>query len=120
MLEEVVGFGHGGALMKALVTGGAGFIGSHLVERLMAGGWKVVVLDNLATGFGENVPAGKKLVTGYAGNRDLLDHVLPGCDAIFHLAAVSSVQDDEGFGHRDQRFIRRSFPLRQDPATTCL
>ena len=113
VLEEVVGFGHGGVLMKALVTGGAGFIGSHLVEGLLAGGWEVVVLDNLATGFGENVPAGAKLVTGDAGNRDLLDQVLPGCDAIFHLAAVSSVQDSldrpiavhEKNPHQNPRFV---------------
>ena len=93
VLEEVVGFGHGGVLMKALVTGGAGFIGSHLVEGLLAGGWEVVVLDNLATGFAENIAVGATFIQGEASNRILLDQVLPGCDAIFHLAAVSSVQD---------------------------
>jgi nucleoside-diphosphate-sugar epimerase len=79
--------------MKALVTGGAGFIGSHLVEGLLANGWEVVVLDNLATGLTENVPVDAILVQGDAGNQDLLDLSLPGCSAIFHLAAVSSVQD---------------------------
>jgi UDP-glucose 4-epimerase len=93
VLEEAVGFGHRGVLMKALVTGGAGFIGSHLVEGLMAEGWQVVVLDNLATGFAENIPAGATFIQGAASDRILLDQALPGCDAIFHLAAVSSVQD---------------------------
>jgi nucleoside-diphosphate-sugar epimerase len=79
--------------MKALVTGGAGFIGSHLVEGLLAGGWEVVVLDNLATGFAENVPTGATLVTGDAGDTGFLDQALPVSDAVFHLAAVSSVQD---------------------------
>lgn len=42
--------------MKALVTGGAGFIGSHVAERLLAEGWQVTVLDNLSNGFEGNVP----------------------------------------------------------------
>jgi len=79
--------------MKALVTGGAGFIGSHLVDGLLAAGWDVVVLDNLATGFAENVAEGAHFVRGDAGDTGLLDQVLPGCNAVFHLAAVSSVQD---------------------------
>jgi UDP-glucose 4-epimerase len=79
--------------MKALVTGGAGFIGSHLAKALLAGGWEVVVLDNLATGFATNIPVGAKLVEGNAGDADLLGGIMPGCQAIFHLAAVSSVQD---------------------------
>jgi UDP-glucose 4-epimerase len=79
--------------MRALVTGGAGFIGSHLVDGLLTAGWDVVVLDNLATGFAENVPEVVRFIRGDAGDTGLLDQALPGCDAVFHLAAVSSVQD---------------------------
>lgn len=93
VLEEGGGFGHGGKLMKALVTGGAGFIGSHLAEGLLLRGWEVIVLDNLSTGLAENLPAGARLLRGDAGDKGLLDQALPKCDAIFHLAAVSSVQD---------------------------
>ena len=78
--------------MKYLVTGGAGFIGSHLVEALLAQGSEVVVLDNLSTGIEANVPSGARLVVGHAGDAALLDQLLPGCAGIFHLAAVSSVQ----------------------------
>ena len=79
--------------MKALVTGGAGFIGSHLAERLLAEGWQVVVLDDLSNGFERNIPSGAEFVCGDASDNTLLSRLLPGCDAIFHLAAVSSVLD---------------------------
>ncbi len=78
--------------MKYLVTGGAGFIGSHLVEALLAQGAEVTVLDNLSTGLQGNVPDKARLVVGRAGDTGLLDPLLPGCAGIFHLAAVSSVQ----------------------------
>jgi UDP-glucose 4-epimerase len=79
--------------MRALVTGGAGFIGSHLVEGLLAIGWEVVVLDDLSSGCLENVPEGVQMVVGDARDSALLGECIPGCDAIFHLAAVSSVQE---------------------------
>jgi len=79
--------------MKALVTGGAGFIGSHVADALLTQGWEVVILDNLATGFRANVPEGVELIEGDAGDAELLDRFLPGCRTIFHLAAASSVQD---------------------------
>jgi len=79
--------------MKALVTGGAGFIGSHVAERLLAEGWQVVVLDDLSNGFERNVPSGAELVRGLALDDALLGQHLPGCAVIFHLAAVSSVID---------------------------
>ncbi|MFM8720526.1 MAG: NAD-dependent epimerase/dehydratase family protein, partial [Chthoniobacterales bacterium] len=50
--------------MKALVTGGAGFIGSHVADALLAAGWEVVILDNMGTGSADNVPAGAKLIQG--------------------------------------------------------
>ena len=78
--------------MTYLVTGGAGFIGSHLVEALLVQGAEVILLDNLSTGLQVNVPTGAGLIVGHAGDASLLDQLLPGCAGIFHLAAVSSVQ----------------------------
>lgn len=71
-----------------LVTGGAGFIGSWLVERLLARGYTVRVLDDLSTGRAENLPPAAELVVG-----DVLDPVayraaLQGIHAVFHLAGV--------------------------------
>jgi UDP-glucose 4-epimerase len=79
--------------MKALVTGGAGFIGSHLVDLLLAKGCEVVVVDNLATGRRLQVPERAVFLQGDVGDAQLLAKALPGCDVVFHLAAVSSVQD---------------------------
>ena len=50
--------------MRILVTGGAGFIGSHMVDRLVSDGHETIVLDNLATGMRENVPAAARFVKG--------------------------------------------------------
>ena len=79
--------------MRALVTGGAGFIGSHLVEHLLADGHEVVVLDNLTTGRWENLDtAGHhpsfRFVTGSVLDRTLVDELVSGVDTVFHLAAV--------------------------------
>lgn len=79
--------------MKILVTGGAGFIGSHVAERFLTDGWDVVVLDNLSTGLEKNVPQGVELVLGDANDSGILNKIVPGCHAICHLAAVSSVQE---------------------------
>jgi len=90
--------------MKYLVTGGAGFIGSHVVAALREHGADVVVLDNFSTGLEDNVPDGADMNNGHAGDGALLDELLPGCQAIFHLAAVSSVQaslDQPGAVHDD-------------------
>ena len=78
--------------MNILVTGGAGFIGSHLVRHLLAKGEKVTALDNLSTGLAENLPPEAKLV-----EMDILDEELPkvvaagAFDAIVHLAAQTMV-----------------------------
>lgn len=79
--------------MRILVTGGAGFIGSHLTDRLLADGHEVRVLDNLSTGKRENLPAHATLtlVEGDIRDRDAMEAV-SGMDAIYHLAAVASVQ----------------------------
>lgn len=78
--------------MNILVTGGAGFIGSHLVRHLLAKGENVTALDNLSTGLAENLPSEAKLI-----EMDILDEELPkvvaagAFDAIVHLAAQTMV-----------------------------
>lgn len=83
------------AFNKALVTGGAGFIGSHLVEALVAEDCEVIVLDNLSSGSLSNLEPLKDRITFYQGDireREALDKVAKGCAVIFHLAAVVAVQ----------------------------
>jgi UDP-glucose 4-epimerase len=79
---------------RCLVTGGAGFIGSHLVRRLLAEGYAVRVLDNLATGFRANldeVSADVELVEGDVQDPDVVARAVAGVDVVFHLAALGSV-----------------------------
>jgi UDP-glucose 4-epimerase len=78
--------------MRALVTGGAGFIGSHLVAALVADGTHVVVLDDLSTGSAENVAPEADLVEGDITDVSTVANVTRGCDVVFHLAARGSVQ----------------------------
>jgi UDP-glucose 4-epimerase len=74
-----------------LVTGGAGFIGSHLVERLLAQGHKVTVVDNLSNGSEDNVPEQAELIKADLSNeRELCSLESISCDVVFHLAAQSS------------------------------
>lgn len=79
---------------NTLVTGGAGFIGSHLVEALVAAGCNVAVIDNLSTGRLSNLAAVRDRITFYQGDfRDpgLLKQAVTGCEVLFHLAAIVSV-----------------------------
>ena len=79
---------------KALVTGGAGFIGSHLVDALVTEGCKVTVLDNLSTGSLSNLEQVKDNITFCKGDirdREILINAAKDCDVIFHQAAVVSV-----------------------------
>lgn len=80
--------------MHILVTGGAGFIGSHLVERLLAAGHQVRVLDDLSTGKQSNLPAhdGLEFLLGDISKADEVAPAIRGTEAVFHLAAVASVQ----------------------------
>ncbi len=89
--------------MGVLVTGGAGFIGSHMVLELLDAGEDVVVLDNLSTGFRWAVPGGAAFVEGDVGDRNLLRRLLSGqrIDAIIHFAGSvvvsESVADPLGY-----------------------
>lgn len=81
----------------ALVTGGAGFIGSHLAEHLLETGWRVTVLDDLSTGSRENLASvagrdGFLFVEGGAEEPGLVEGLSAGGEAIFHLAAAVGVQ----------------------------
>jgi UDP-glucose 4-epimerase len=74
-----------------LVTGGAGFIGSHLVEELLKRGEVVRVADNFSTGKRANVPAGVELVEGDLASEGVALRAVAGCDYVLHQAAIPSV-----------------------------
>jgi UDP-glucose 4-epimerase len=83
--------------MKTLVTGGAGFIGSHLAERLVKDGEEVIVIDNLSTGNLRNIAALQdnakfEFVKGDIRDTDLVESLVRRCDTVFHLAAAVGVQ----------------------------
>ncbi len=82
--------------MKALITGGAGFIGSHLADELIKRGYQVAILDNLSTGRYENIShlegnTNFQLVIGTILNEALIDKLVERCDIVFHLAAAVGV-----------------------------
>jgi UDP-glucose 4-epimerase len=84
-------------MTKALITGGAGFIGSHLAELLLERGWPVVVLDDLSTGSIKNVAhlkahPGFSYVLDSVMNRSLLLELVDQTDVVFHLAAAVGVR----------------------------
>jgi UDP-glucose 4-epimerase len=90
--------GKGLNMIRALITGGAGFVGSHLAERLLAGGYQVTVIDNLSTGNLRNI-------AGLMSNPDfryavedirnihVIDRLVSESDVIFHLAAAVGVRN---------------------------
>jgi UDP-glucose 4-epimerase len=79
-------------MARYLVTGGAGFIGSHLVEMLINQGHVVRVLDDLSTGRIENLPEGAELVVGSITDAPVVRRALAHMDGCFHLAAIASVE----------------------------
>lgn len=78
-------------MKRYLVTGGCGFIGSHLVERLLGAGCEVAVLDDMSTGKRENLPPQVPVTVGDVADAELVKRCVKGCDGVFHLAAVASV-----------------------------
>lgn len=95
-------------MKKSLVTGGAGFIGSHLVDRLLENNFKVTVLDNFSNGSLENLKHHKdnenlEVVECDVANREAIEKHFEGVDWVFHLAAladiVPSIQNPEAYHH---------------------
>lgn len=83
--------------MRALITGGAGFIGSHLAGALLAARHEVTVIDDLSTGRFENIShltrmPGFQLVVETITNESVADRLIRECDIVFHLAAAVGVQ----------------------------
>jgi UDP-glucose 4-epimerase len=83
--------------MNYFVTGGAGFIGSNLVDRLLSQGHEVTVYDNFSTGIPEYLENAKKysgftVIKGDLLDQDLLNRSMAGCDFVFHLAANADVR----------------------------
>jgi UDP-glucose 4-epimerase len=78
---------------SVLVTGGAGFIGSHVADALLTRGCKVTVFDNLSTGFRELVPKGTRFVHADLTDPRAIADAMPGHDLVFHLAANADVKD---------------------------
>jgi UDP-glucose 4-epimerase len=77
--------------VRVLVTGGAGFIGSHLAASYVAEGHDVVVLDDLSTGFVDHVPEGATFVHGDVMDLGLVREALDGAEVVFHQAASRAV-----------------------------
>ncbi len=77
---------------RALVTGGAGFIGHHLVKALCQGGLEVTVLDDLSVGTKDRLPDGVRFIQGDVRDTHAVSEALEGVDTVFHLAAIVSVR----------------------------
>src|ERR1700761_8551896 len=83
--------------MRFLITGGAGFIGSHLAEQLLERGDSVVILDDLSTGRAENIARlrgrpGFQVVRDSVENEATVGVLMAQCDSVFHLASAGGVQ----------------------------
>ena len=78
--------------MRSVVTGGCGFIGSHVVDRLVQRGDEVVVVDDLVTGDAANLNPDARLVRGSVLDAEMLRDAVEGADLVFHLAALPRVE----------------------------
>ena len=79
-------------MARYLVTGGAGFIGSHLVESLLDDGHAVRVLDDLSSGNRDRLPRTVEFINADVANPGAVAHAFDGIDGCFHLAAIASVE----------------------------
>jgi UDP-glucose 4-epimerase len=77
--------------MRVVVTGGAGFVGSHLATALVEGGNDTFVLDSLATGRRDNVPGGATFIEGSVDEPSTVASVMRGAELVFHLGALGAV-----------------------------
>jgi UDP-glucose 4-epimerase len=94
MGADVAALGRGESGMRALVTGGAGFIGHHLVHAIASRGDEVVVIDDFSTGYRARThgfPSRVTVIEGDIRDPDALDKAAAGCEIIFHEAALASV-----------------------------
>ena len=84
--------------MKFLVTGGAGFIGSHITERLLSDGHQVRILDDFSTGKRDNIPVSDavSVIEGDVGDFDTVRDWMQGIDIVYHEAAIASVPETVG------------------------
>ena len=84
--------------MHYLVTGGAGFIGSHICDRLLTEGHQVRILDNFSTGKHENIPASDdvEVIEGDVGDYDTVKSAMQDINMVFHEAAIASVPETVG------------------------
>jgi UDP-glucose 4-epimerase len=89
--------------MNILVTGGCGFIGSHVVDALVARGYDVTVLDDLSSGSRANLTQAATLIEGDVADAALVNRLVQQSDAIIHLAAIASVQVCEAEPARAER-----------------
>lgn len=79
--------------MRVLVTGGAGFIGSHTAAALLEAGAEVTVLDNLSSGVRENIPRSARFVEGDIRSPESVERAIAGAEAVIHLAAFTSLPE---------------------------
>src|SRR4051794_30119882 len=93
-------------MLRSIVTGGAGFIGSHVAQELIAKGHQVVVLDDLSGGDQSNVPHGAEFVEGSILDHELIDRLFleHRFQYVYHLAAYAA----EGLSHFIKRFNYRN------------
>ena len=84
-----------------LVTGGAGFMGSHVAEELLNAGHEVLILDDLSGGFKENIPAGARFIEGSIVDKDTIESIFKDnkIEYVYHLAAYAA----EGLSHFHQK-----------------
>src|SRR5207245_6971458 len=98
--------------MTVLVTGGCGYIGSHMVLALVEAGESVVVIDNLSTGFSAFLPEGVPLFIGDAGDENLVAGVIAqhGIESIIHFAGSivvpDSVREPLGYSRHNTKTTR--------------